>query len=163
MLLNYYIRRGDPMSLNLIELEILERLYRRDQDRELETDFSNTVFPLEGKAEPPQELGYYLARLKREYYIDYPDSSLRRGGGTDNIYKSNVIIIWWDDIHLTRKGRNTVEENRKTVVDKVKESTKRFAIDVAKETRKKLIGLLAAWIFGALSLYAYLLLTGGLK
>lgn len=107
-------------NLTKIEIDILDKLYSKEHELNFDIKLNSLIFELKGDANPNQEVGFYLERLKRLNYLDYKEKALSRGGQGDNIYQSNVINIWWDDIHISYKGKKYVAEKRLTVLDKVR-------------------------------------------
>lgn len=113
-------------NLNHIEKKILDSIYSKDYDKDFEMEININDFPLTENDNQlkTHEAGYYLERLKRLNYLDFKDKVFIRADGTNQKYKNNIIIIWWDDIHISYKGKKYVEEYRKSLSDKILESSK---------------------------------------
>ncbi len=107
-------------ELGKIEIEILEALYKREYEEELEFELDYKRFSLRGDALSSQEFGYYIDKLRRRNYIDCEDSAIIRTYGPKNRYNSNVGGFLWGNINIMRKGKNFVEENRLKAIDKIK-------------------------------------------
>lgn len=144
-------------NLNDIENLILDSIYRKDYEKDLEFKININDFPLTEieNNHKIHEVGYYLERLKRLNYLDFRDKSLLRADGTHEKYKNNIYMIWWDDIHISYKGKCYVEESRKRFSDRVFESSKNLIVDVGKEIRNKIVSHLATFIFGIIVSYLY--------
>lgn len=147
-------------NLNEIEIKILDDLYKREFENDFELDIGIDTLPLVeiDNHLKVKEAGYYLERLKRLNYIEYKDKSLLRADGHDNRYKNNIHLIWWDDIHITYKGKKIVENIRKSTWDKVIESGKDFIKDIGKEIRSKVVSHIATFILGIILSYLYYLI-----
>ncbi len=145
-------------NLTKIEIDILDKLYSKEHELNFDIKLNSLIFELKGDANPNQEVGFYLERLKRLNYLDYKEKALSRGGQGDNIYQSNVINIWWDDIHISYKGKKYVAEKRLTVLDKVRGSSLQFAKDVLMEIRSRVISHLVTFLFGIVVSYCYYLI-----
>jgi hypothetical protein len=142
-------------SLNNIEIEILDVLYKRECDGDIDFKIEHTIFSLVGDATPSQELGFYLEKLKRNNFIDYKESTLLKADGSDNRYRSNVYAILWDGIHISYKGKKFIQEYRLTRIEKTKRSIKKFGYDVLMEIRAKVVSHLATFILGIIASYIY--------
>lgn len=142
-------------NLHKIEIEILEKIYSKEHELDFDINLSASNFNLKGDALPNQELGFYLERLKRLNYLDFKDKVLSRAGQRDEKYKTNVINIWWDDIHITYKGKKFVQEHQMTVVDKVRLSILEFLKDIKKEMRARIISHIITFLLGISFSYLY--------
>lgn len=145
-------------NISKIEIEILEAIFKKEHEMELDLKLNCSLFTLAGGALPSQEVGFYLERLRRLNYLDFKDKSLTRAGQRDNRYKSDVINIWWDDIHITYKGKRFVEDNRLTRIDKIRMSFMSFWKDVIAEIRAKAISHLVTFLTGIFASYIYYLI-----
>ena len=145
-------------NLSKIEIEILDKLYSKEYELDFSIKLNSSIFELSGDASPNQEIGFYLERLKRLNYLDYEEKALTRGGQGDNKYQSNVINIWWDDIHISYKGKKYIADRRLTVLDKVGRSFLQFAKDIMLEIRSRIISHLVTFLFGVAASYCYYLI-----
>lgn len=149
-------------NFNDIENKILDSVYRRDCEKDLEMKININNFPLTetDNGQKIHEVGYYLERLKRLNYLEFRDKTLLRADGINQKYKNNIYTIWWDDIHISYKGKCYVEKYRKSLSDKILESSKTFILDVGKEIRNKIVSHLATFILGIIvsNLYYFLFL-----
>jgi len=140
-----------------LEIEILDALYKRDCNGEIDLHIKEEMFLLKGDAEPCQEVGYYLDKLKRDNYVDFRESSIRRNGDYDNRYRCNASLIWWDDIHLTYKGKSFISEYRLSRMDKVRRSVKKFFVDILNEFRARIVSHIVSFLLGVIISYSYYL------
>lgn len=145
-------------NLSKIEIEILDKLYSKECELDFSIKLNTSIFELSGDASPNQEIGFYLERLKRLNYLDYKDKALTRGGQSDTKFQSNVINIWWDDIHISYKGKKYIADKRLTVIDKVRRSFLQFAKDIMLEIRSRIISHLVTFLFGVAASYCYYLI-----
>ena len=145
-------------KLSKIEIEVLDVLYKREYDGDLDFKIDDTIFSLKGDASSSNEIGYYLEKLKRNNYVDYKEASLSKGGIIHNKYRNNIFFIWWDDIYITYEGMKFIGEYRLTSLDKTKRSIKKFIYDVIIEIRTKMISHIATFILGIIVSYIYYLI-----
>lgn len=147
-------------NLNEIDMNILNKLFIREFEAELNETFNYNIVPLKETESDKRikEIGYYLERLKRWNYIEYDSDPFTRGGQKDSIYKNNILMICWDKIHITYKGKVLIEESRKSIWDKVLIVTANFIKDIGNEIRNKLISHIATFILGVFCAYIYYIL-----
>lgn len=147
-------------NLGEIENKILDSIYCRDYEKDFDIKINTNCFPLTENDENKKshEAGYYLERLRRLNYLDFKDKALIRADGEDPKYKNNIIMIWWEDIHISYKGKRYVEEYRKNLSDKILESSKKFIADIGREMRNKIVSHLATFILGIFAAYLYYVL-----
>lgn len=145
-------------NLSKIEIDILDKLYSKEHELDFNIKLNSLIFELKGDASPNQEIGFYLDRLKRKGYLEYSEKALIRGGLSDNKYKSTVLSVCWDDIHISYKGQKYVAEKRLTVLDKVSRSSLQFFKDVLMEIRSRVISHLVTFLFGIVVSYCYYLI-----
>lgn len=147
-------------NLSKIEIQILDDIYKKDYENNLDLKISIDLLPLNETNNDfkVKEAGYYLERLKRLNYLQFKEKALLRGGGDESKYNNNIHMIWWEDIYITYKGKRFIEEVRKSNWARVKESSKEFIKDIGKEMRSKIISHLASFILGIIVSYLYYLI-----
>jgi hypothetical protein len=144
-------------NLNDIEFKILDTIYTRDYDRDLGIHINNDSFPLteQNPKLRSHEAGHYLERLRSLNYLEFSDKAILRAGHTDNKYKNNIYTILWEGIKLSYKGRNYVEQGRKSKFHKFRDSINRFFIDIGKELRSKIISHIVTFLLGMVAAVIY--------
>ena len=158
----YYLEGGDNVKdiLNSIEVTILDYLYKRDYENNLELVISNSILPLieTDVQQQSKEVGFYLEKLKRLNYLEFEGNPFTSGGRSDSKYRNNIIMIWWDKIHITYKGRLLIEEIRQGFWDKVLKGVNNFIRDIVIEIRNKVVSHTATFILGIICAYFYYLI-----
>jgi hypothetical protein len=90
--------------LSDLEKQLLTDIYEMDMNKGESPKLDN--YELETiQNERFQEIAYYLEKLKRLELLDYDESKAFVTGGRKNPkYHNNVLMIWWDKIHVTKEG-----------------------------------------------------------
>jgi len=155
-------RKGGCMQeLKDIEKQILYLLYRRDveDDFGLKINISSLNLQESDSSLKTMEAAYHLNKLKELRYIEigYHPKAFLTGGDDDNKYRNNVILIMWENIKLSNKGRLFVVEDRKTLFDKFKLIITNFFKDMGNELRSKVISHIVTFILGIIVATIYIL------
>jgi len=117
------------MELNKLETQILIDIYDSDMTVGKSIKIQDYELTEKDTKEKTHEVTFYLEKLKRLGFLSYDESRAFISGGWKNTkYKNNVIMIWGEQLHISPKGMELVEEAKKTTTQKFKEK----GIDVAK-------------------------------
>jgi hypothetical protein len=149
-------------KLSNIENKILEELYKREYEKNLDIEININSLSLSEEENKSKtiEAGYWLKELKRMDYIDFIENqAFHCGGAIHEKYNNNIITIYWKNIHLLYKGKNYVEEIRKTVWDKLFNSFNNFFLDISKEIRSRIISHIVTFILGFVLALIYVYLS----
>ncbi|WP_062231510.1 hypothetical protein [Fictibacillus sp. FJAT-27399] len=95
--------------MHALEKEILKALYNKNTNPTANHNLNELEFDEEGM-QRRREIGFYLLKLERFSYIRFEGEALTKGGQSDPIFKNNIAIIWWENIHITEKGNNQLKE-----------------------------------------------------
>lgn len=141
-------------NLSRIEVEILNLIYKKDYENDLEVKIneSNISLTETESSKKIHEAGYYIERLKRLNYLDFRKGALFHADGIDSKYKNNIYFISWSDIYITSKGNEYIEKNRLKPSEKIIKSTRKLFMDIGKEIRKNIIFHLAKIILSIIFL-----------
>jgi len=113
------------MELSKLEIELLLDIYEMDINLGERINENSYELIEQDPKERRQEFIHYLLKLKRFGRIDFDESkTFVCGGIRSEKYRTNVVMIWPENIHILEKGIQEVEEAKKTVMDKVKETAK---------------------------------------
>ncbi len=119
------------MELKEIEIQILLDIYEMDINIGKKIEYDNYELTEEHFSERKQEFANYLLRLKSFNYIDFDEEKVFiKAGIRSTKYKTNVISIQPEQIHITEKGINYINEIKKTVFDKAKDRIKGESKDI---------------------------------
>lgn len=125
------------MKLNELETQILLDIYEMDINHGPRINMNNYELKEAVEKEKRQEFVSYLQKLKRFEYIEYEeDNAFRLGGIRSTKYRTNVCMIWSDEIHISKKGIELVEEIKKTVLEKIKEKSSKGLKVVYEEAKE---------------------------
>lgn len=93
------------MKLKPIEKDIMIGIYKMNLDNTV-ISMEDYVLEEDSYFEQKQEFYSYLCKLKKLYYIEFQDKDFIFGGKVSKKYGTNVQILNYNKIKITREGIN---------------------------------------------------------